>query len=387
MQTETMRTIRASILGSVAILPILILPILVGALVDYADFSEAEAGWAASVGFAGAALGAIVVGLRIQHFNPRVLAVNGLLALAVFDAASVFVHQLPVWLFLIFRFISGIGGAIAYASVMTSIAASNKRERGYGVFMAFQFGISAVLLYGLPLVLSDIGVVGIFLFMALAAVLSLVLTSSVIHRVTNVVDAAIEIHMLMKPAAILALFGIGFYETANFMYYAYADRIGVSFALPDYRIGEILGFASLLGIPAALLVIWIGDRFGQLRPLMFAFGLSACALTSLLFPNGASTYIISMSVLGFAWSFGLAYFYAMEARLDPGGSVVVMAGFFTAGGSVAGSAIAASLVTPDGYASVLTTAIGIYVFVAILMTFAVRIASRNVGNDVTSDLL
>ena len=76
---ETLQTIRASILGSVALLPLLVLPTMVGALVDHAGFTEAEAGWVASVGFAGSALGAIIAGLRIRHFDPRLLAVIGLL--------------------------------------------------------------------------------------------------------------------------------------------------------------------------------------------------------------------------------------------------------------------------------------------------------------------
>jgi MFS family permease len=376
MQAETLRIIRASVLGSVAILPILILPSLVGALVDYSAFTEAEAGWVVAVGFAGSALGAITAGLRIQHLDPRKLAVVGLLTLVIFDAASMLVNQLPTWLFVTFRFVSGIGGAVAYAAVMASIAASSNPERGYGIFMVFQFGISAIGLYGLPLVLADIGTVGTFLIMASAAALSLLLKNSVIHRSVVVEDAAIEIHMLIRPAAILAMLGIGFYETANFMHYTYADRIGVSFALPDYRIGEVLGVSSFLGIPAALIVVMIGDRFGQLRPLLFAVSLSMVALAWLLFPSGTTTYAVSMGALGFAWSFGLPFFYAVEARLDPGGSVVVVGGFFTAIGSVAGPALAATLVTSGGYDKVLVAAIGVYVLVMGLMVLSTRLAAR-----------
>lgn len=376
MQAETIRIIRASVLGSVAILPILILPTLVGALVDYASFTEAEAGWVVAVGFAGSALGAISVGLRIQHLDPRLLAVAGLAALAVFDALSMLVNQLPVWVFVSFRFISGIGGAVAYAAVMASIAASKIPERGYGIFMVFQFGISAVGLYGLPLVLADIGIVGTFLTMAGAAALSLLLKNAIIHRSGVVEDAVIEFHMLMRPAAILAMVGIGFYETANFMYYTYADRIGVSLALPNYQIGEILGVASLLGIPGALIVVWIADRFGQFRPLMFALLVSIVAIALLLLHSGKATYIVSMYMLGFAWSFGLSFFYALEARLDPGGSVVVVGGFFTAIGSVAGPALAATLVAPDGYNNVLLLAIAVYAVVMCLVSASVHFAAR-----------
>jgi len=376
MQAETMRIIRASILGSVAILPILILPSMVGALVDIAGFTEGEAGWVAAIGFTGSALGAIGAGLRIQHFDPRRMAIFGLLVLAIFDGVSLFAVHLPVWLFLVFRFISGFGGAVAYAAVMTTIAASNNQERGYGIFMVFQFGISAVLLYALPIALVEIGVAGMFAAMAFAAALSLLLRDSVIHRTPNVEDSAVEIHMLIKPAAILAMLGIGFYETANFGWYTYADRIGVSIGLDVVRIGEILGFSAMLGIPAALLVVWIGDRFGQLGPLLVAVLLAMGAELWLLFPTGVSTYIVSMAVLSFAWAIGLPYFYAVEARLDPGGSVVVVGGFFTNVGSVAGPAIAASLVAPDGYDRVLLAGLGTYVIVICLMTLSAKIAGR-----------
>jgi len=350
---------------------------MVGALVDYAGFTEAEAGWVAAVGFAGSALAAMLVGLRIQHFDPRKLAVLGLIILTLFDAASTLVSQLPVWLFVTLRFMSGVGGAVAYAAVMTTIAATNNPERGYGIFMVFQFGLSAVLLYGLPLVLADIGVVGMYLAMAAAAVCSLLLKSSVIHRAAAVEDAAIEMHMLIKPASILAMVGIGLYETANFMQYTYADRIGVGFGLTDYEIGETLGFSSLIGIPAALTVVWLGDRFGQLAPLTVALLLSIAALFGLLFPSGTITYVAAMGAFGFAWAFGLAYFYAIEARIDPGGSVVVVGGFFTATGSMAGPALAATLVAPQGYDNVLAAAIAVYSLVWCVMALAVYIDNRN----------
>ena len=81
-------------------------------------------------------------------------------------------------------------------------------------------------------------------------------------------------------------------------------------------------------------------------------------------------------MIGFAWAFGLPFFYAVEARLDPGGSVVVVGGFFTSCGSVAGPALAATLVAPEGYDNVLIVAIGVYVFVIGLMALATRIAAR-----------
>ena len=73
-----------------------------------------------------------------------------------------------------------------------------------------------------------------------------------------------------------------------------------------------------------------------------------------------------------AWAFGLPYFQAFEARLDPGGSVVVAGGFFTSVGAAIGPALAATLVRPGDYSWVILASIGIYLAVAVLMYAAAR---------------
>ena len=379
MSSEAFRLIRLTVLGSVAILPLLILPTMVGALVDYAGFTEAAAGWVASAGFAGGAGAAVLLALRIRHLDPRKLALAGLVTLAIADGLSALATNMPVSVFLGLRVVSGIGGATAYAAVMATIAASDMPERGYGVFSVFQFGLSAVGLYVLPLVLEDIGVVGMYLGLAAAAVLAMPLFGSVLTRgpVAGSSDPAIEIHMLLKPAAILAMLGIGLYEAANTMHFTYAERIGVSFGLADHRIGEILGIATVIGMPAAFGVVWLGNRFGDLLPIMAALLLSIASLVLLMVSSGQSIYIVAMCGLSIAWAFGLPYFQSVEARLDPGGSVVVAGGFFTSGGGALGPALAATLVGGQGYAGVLLAAIGVYVIVAALMSVCLRLVTRH----------
>ena len=379
MSSEAFRLIRLTVLGSVAILPLLILPTMVGALVDYAGFTESAAGWVASAGFAGGAGAAVLLALRIRHLDPRKLALAGLITLAIADGLSALATNMPVSVFLGLRVVSGIGGATAYAAVMATIAASDMPERGYGVFSVFQFGLSAVGLYVLPLVLEDIGIVGMYLGLAAAAVLAMPLFGSVLTRgpVAGSSDPAIEIHMLLKPAAILAMLGIGLYEAANTMHFTYAERIGVSFGLADHRIGEILGIVTVIGMPAAFGVVWLGNRFGDLLPIMAALLLSIASLVLLMVSSGQSVYIVAMCGLSIAWAFGLPYFQSVEARLDPGGSVVVAGGFFTSGGCALGPALAATLVGGQGYAGVLLAAIGVYVIVAALMSVCLRLVTRH----------
>jgi len=350
---------------------------MVGAIIDFAAYTDAEAGWIAAAGFVGSALAAIVIGLRIRYLNPRKICVAGLITLITFDFLSAFVNQMSIEIFVIVRFLSGLGGAAAYASVLASFAASPEPERGYGMFTVLQFGISSALFYLLPTIVTSIGVQGLFVVMALLAVIAWSMKDSVLSRDAVDNGQSLEIKSLLTPAAILAMFGIGAYEVANFMQYTYAERIGLGFGLTPIEAGQTLGFATLLGVPAGLIVIWLGDRFGQLVPLLGAIAASVIAHVWLLSAGGPSSYIISMCAISAAWAFGLAYFYSIEARLDPTGSVVVVGGFFTACGGAVGPALAATLVRPSNFDMVLMTAIGIYVFVAILVILSSMLATRS----------
>jgi len=377
VRPATFRIVALSILGSVTLLPILILPTMVGALIDHADFSDSQAGWVVSVGFVGSALGAIVIGLRIHHFNPRVLALVGVLALALFDVLSAAVGSIPTSVFLSFRFLSGLGGAIAYAAVLATIAASDEPEKGYGIFMAFQFAFSAIGLYGLPFVLPWLQATGMYLVLAGLAAAALTLVSSVLVRKPHdAIPAAVEVSIVAKPAALSIMLAIGLFEAANFMHFTYAERIGLSFDLSHRQVGETLGVATLIGIPAGFAVAWMGERFGQLKPLLISLGLSVAGLTGLLVASSAATYVVAMCTIGFAWALGLPFFQAVEARLDRGGSVVVLGSFFTACGSAIGPALAATLVRPGSFDAVLSVAVAVYLIVAVLTVISTLAMSK-----------
>ena len=245
-------------------------------------------------------------------------------------------------------------------------------ERGYGVFMVLQFGLSALGLYVLPMIIFDIGMGGLYLGMALIALAGLSLTPAVIKRVTAANEPAIDISQLIKPAAILAMVGIGLFEAANNMHFTYAERIGINLSVGHERVGQVLGFATLLGMGAALAVVWLGDRYGELKPIWVSLIVVSLGLVMLDQAAGEGAYWVTMCMLSVAWAFGMPYFQAFEARLDPEGSVVVAGGFFTSVGGGLGPAIAAMVVAPGNYSTVLWVAIGFYAVTAVLMSAAAR---------------
>ena len=114
-------------------------------------------------------------------------------------------------------------------------------------------------------------------------------------------------------------------------------------------LGMVLGVASLVGIPGALAVTWLGDRYGYFLPIAGAATAQLAVMLWLLRAEGFTAYFVIACVYSIGWAFVLPYFQALCARIDPRGSVVVAGGFATGAAGFFGPAGAALLVRPGDY--------------------------------------
>ncbi|MGI9264405.1 MAG: MFS transporter, partial [Gammaproteobacteria bacterium] len=149
-------------LGSICLFPLIVLPVIVGAFVDYIGMTESQAGLAIAVGALGSAVTAVPVALAIHHLDLKRLALVGLIVMVIADGLSIAAMSIPVEAFITLRFFSGVGAAAVYAAVMSGYAAWEESDRAYGLFMGVQFGVSAIGLYFLPQVLPTIGIEGLY---------------------------------------------------------------------------------------------------------------------------------------------------------------------------------------------------------------------------------
>ncbi len=378
MNRISLQTLALSMIGALALMPLLILPSLVGAVIDYAGLSESQAGYMVAAGTAGGALAAITVALRVHRVNLRRMTMICLVLLVVFDLLAALINVIPFEALLLLRLISGILAACAYAAVMATFARSEHPELGFAWFVVLQFAISGLALYTLPMVLPSIGAKGLFVGLAVAAVLVLPLIGNIASGEHAVETDTVELDSLLKPAALMVLAAFGLSEAANLMHYTYSERIGLSTGLTSEQVGMVMGVVSLLGLPAGMAVVFLGDRLGLRWPIAISLCVSITGLAILLVPNtGHLGYWIAMTLLSMAWAFGIPYFQAAEAKLDPGGSVVVAGGFVTNTGSALGPAFAAWLVGRGGYSSVVFSSIVLYLLVGVLVFLALGSASMH----------
>ena len=370
MPQSPKRTSLISLLGCVSLMPLLVLPILVGAYVDELGLGESGAGWVASAGFLGSAIGALGLAFRIHHLNLRRLATYSLLLMAVTDGLSIFAASLPLVVLILLRLISGIAAAAVYGSVMSAFAAWREPDRAYGFFMALQFAVSAAGLYGLPFLMPYIGIEGIFMLFMVMDVAGLAVAAQLPglgERAERIKGLKLEWQIILTVTALACLLAIGLFETAQMAHFTYIERIGVAIDLTPGQIGMALGISSVLGIPAAFAVTWLGSRFGYFKPIAVAMAVQVSSVILLMQADNFAQFLLVVCMFATSWAFILPYFQAIEASIDPGGSVVVAGSFATGAAGFLGPAGAALLVLPGDYSRMLF-AIIICLLVSIIFT-------------------
>ena len=318
-----------SVIGTISLMPLLVLPAMIGTLVDETALTEAQAGWSASLNFFGGAAAALFMALRMHRLDLRRIAILAFAVAALGDLASALLGN-NATLFLPVRLLAGVGAGAAYTIAALDVA-------------------------------------------------GLALTRFLPGRAIDSPDRSgikTELHVLLAWATLLGALGFALFEAANTAQFTYIERLGVSLALTDQQIGSALLIASLAGIPGAFTIVLLGSRFGRMAPLTLGISLSICGLLALITGTSFGTYLMGASLLGFSWAFCLPYIQGLLAELDPHGSAVAAgAASSTIGGSI-GPGLAA-LVGGASYTRVFLLAVCL--LLAALASF--WLTSRRAIND------
>jgi MFS family permease len=176
-----------SLIGTISLMPLLVLPAMIGTLVDETALTEAQAGWSASLNFFGGAAAALFMALRMHRLDLRRVAILAFAVAALGDLASAFLGN-NATLFLPVRLFAGIGAGAAYTAAVAAFARLPDVDRGYGLFVTLQFIVSGLGLYILPVYSETLGVEGMFLSIAALDVAGLALTRFLPGRAINSPD-------------------------------------------------------------------------------------------------------------------------------------------------------------------------------------------------------
>lgn len=371
MNSKTLlRFIAYAIIGTAMIMPLLVLPAMVGTLVDEAGMTESYAGWVASINFAGGAMTGLYMAFRMHGLDLRKVATIALLMVILLEVCSALAVA-PNPLFLALRFLSGIAAGAASTAAVASFARHTDAERGFGIFITLQFIVSGVGLYVLPVYSPQLGASGMYFLFAAIGALALLCTGLLprhadAHR--NSTTASSERGVLLSIVTIAAMLGYCLFEIALSAQFTYVERLAVGIDLSDAQTGTALLIASLVGIPGAFTIVLIGHRFGRIVPLSFGTMIAISGLVLLIRADDYASYFLGSCFMGFSWAFCLPYIQSLLASLDRHGSAIAAGSALATVGGAAGPGIAAMIVAASSYKHVFLFSIA--VFVVTICSFA-----------------
>jgi len=371
-----------ALLGCSCVIPILIGPVITGVLVDYGGFSPAEAGLTSGWGAIGSVTVALICALTMHRLRLPRLALIGLSLAVVCNAGAAFMYE-HHGVFYTLRALNALGEGAAYAGVMSAFAREKGSERCYGLFMMLQFGIAGVFLWGLPTYLPDLDVRRLYLSFAavqLAAMPFVALLPKDPADVAGISIRGSEWRLLLAVPALAGLAALCFSEASNIGTDVYLERIAVLAGLSDSEIGSSLGIASVLGVPGAFAILFVGSRFGHALPVLVGFAVGAASLWGIMEAESYMVFLLCVSIHSVTWAFVTPYIQSVLADLDPGGAVVTAGGIASGAGAGLGPAAAATLVTENDYSGVFLTSMAAYGIAATAIVIAAQgIARASVG--------
>jgi len=337
-------------IGVAAASPVILLPIVVGAMIDSLGISAREAGFVAAAEMLGAGTATLALSLRVHSWNRRTIV---FCSLSVFILANLAAILVDSWAALAaVRFVAGIGGATAAATVNAALASTRNPDRSFGLFITGALTLAVAGLPGLSLVTAAWGLTGAYTVFAILGIVALLAAPRFPLFNGDRVDIGRKGGRVARGRAVVALLAILIYFIGQGAVWTYLERIGVAAGIDAARVGGALGIAHVAGILGATLAAWLGHRLGRSRPMIAGFLVSFGSVYLLGGSASYAAYLAAAGFFAFAWYFTLSYFFGLKSALDPAGRVIVLAVTMQAAGLAIGPALAGVLVTGSDFARV-----------------------------------
>lgn len=287
------------------------MPMLVGSLADTLGFNEQQLGWLASADLMGIFVASIAASLLVNRVNRQLLVYVGIsVAIAANFSSTIFQDFDSLF---IVRIIAGLGEGMCYSVGVATLAGTHKTARNFSILLFVLVAVNAIELYTFPSISDEWGVNGIFIFFCSAFVLTyffvrwLPSSNKEAHNIeaTNTTVKSTQATGNSIPTWIpwLCLAAVACVYINVGAFWAFIERLGVDANLSDDFISTTLAVGTLFTLSGCAIATWMGNKYGQSKPLIAAFALMTAILFLLAFNVTPISYVVAATVFNFSWLF------------------------------------------------------------------------------------
>ncbi len=356
----------------ISVAGLLIMPVLVGAMLDGLRLGEAAIGILATIEFSALGIGLMFVALNPLKTSAMRYALIGAVLIVTGQTASALITGYGALMAL--RFIVGFGAGLANAAATVSIAAYFKEpERTAGYAFGLVYLVGGALYLGSPYMTAFGYHKGVFLSLA---VIVLVFTPLLFAlpdtplqqkkrpaagqdvRLTTTV-------LLLFTAEIFLMIGMG-------AAWAFGERMGLAVNLTPKEIGFYFACTMIASIAGSLFAGWLGLRYGRTLPFVVGTIMVSVCCYFMANPGIAVIYIICLLSFQAFQAVFIPFLIGTGAALESSGrlsaAVVAVEIFsFGAGAAVGGAVVEAFGLAAVGWLAVLGGILAIPLLIAVCL--------------------
>ncbi|MBT8065508.1 MAG: MFS transporter [Xanthomonadales bacterium] len=336
-----------------------VLPLFLGTAQDYRGLSDPSVGLLSSVFYVGFTLTTMTAFFWIRRWDWRWVT---LAAVPLAAAALVVAGKFDTfWIMLAGIFLAGCAFSSLYGIGTTVLGDTSQPARWYGLKIASEAGLGAILLLILPgTVIARWGFEGMMVFMALM----LLLLTPLLFGMPAGVDEDSRDDLAMTGAGLpsrlrvalwLALGAVMIFLFSTTMIWAFVERMANDAGFDPVATGNVLSLTLVFAVAGSLIAMAMGDRAGIGKPFGAACLLLLASLFLLAEVASLSDYALGACVFTFAFGLGIPYVVTIVAELDLDGRYVVLSVPAIGLGVMTAPAVGGYLTDAFGYQSILWT--------------------------------
>jgi len=334
------------------------------------------------------AITALIVAGPMSRISRVKAATAGALLLIIFNLISAYTDSFEV--VRVTRVLAGFAGGLLSAAGTASAASSQNPQRIFAIVGVSWGLIAAVQLAVLPYLTVPYGSEGGYYGMAAASAVFLPLLlwlnpprphekmqeSMAFEQKLSLWERITE-RLGVRDApnarfAIIIMVGLFTFEIGQGATQVFLEQFGLRTGLEEIRIGQVLGIAAFLGLSGGVLAAWMGNRFGNLRPIVIGLGFNVVFASTLAL--GTIPILFAASYLGWnmAYYFLVPYMLGVLAQMDDRGRWAVSADAVWWLGAAPGAAVGGILVEKGGYTTlaILAPVTGIVCVILLVRTIS-----------------
>jgi DHA1 family inner membrane transport protein len=261
------------------------------------------------------------------------------------------------------RFFHGSIGGFLVGLGFSIIARTASPDKVFGMLVAIQYTFGSLAIFTVPKLVGALGPGAAFGALITFSTLTLMMVPFIPDYVApndRKTDAdghqTSPSHRIAIVPAALALLGLFLFQASNMSVADYAIELGKDSGYSIEYLSNILTISNMISILGALLVYFIGTKFGRALPILFGALVSALFTFVFHWSDIPANYFLANTVTGIMWAFTVPYLLGLCATFDHRGQIVVFAGFISKMGLATGPLIAAMVVGEGNFTLIINLA-------------------------------